>query len=222
MDRDRKQIEMTADKITLYGDLDQVIAKLAIFLEEGVNVYVDFNGHKLYSLLDNADSCYKKVTGKTKEEFEEAERKWREEYRRKEAEESAKAEAAIPSYIEAGKGIVYPQKLDEWEKCVRGRVSDLYHGADLANAIEAMKELEKTGDFAKAKKVIDNANHSGASYGMVMRIIVNFSKKGPDFYEFMEPEYSKEPKTKAFLDKLREENKKYEAENAPSGSGLGE
>ena len=219
---DRELIEKYADKVSIYGNLDEVIKKLQVFKSANVNVYVDFNGSKLYSLLDDEDSCYKKVTGKSKEEFEEAERQWREEYHRKEAEEKAKAQAAIPEYVEAGKALVYPQKLDEWKKCVEGRVSDLYHGRDLANAIEAMKVLEESGKFEDAKKVIDDADHSGASYGMVMRVIVNFSKKGPDFYEFMEPEYSKEPKTKAFLDQIREENKKYESENAPSGAGFGE
>lgn len=219
---DRELIEKLAQKVSIYGDLDEVIEKLKIFKNADVNVYVDFNGSKLYSLLDDADSCYKKVTGKTKAEFEEAERQWREEYERKEAAETEKAKAAIPSYIEAGKELIYPQKFESWKSCVKNRVSDLYHGADLVNALEAMKELENSGDFAKAKSIIDSAGHSGASYGMVMKIIVNFSKKGPDFYEFMEPEYSGDKKTQEFLNKLREENAKYEAESAPTGTGLGE
>ena len=215
-------IEKTAQKVNLYGNLDEVARRLQVFREAGVNVYVDFNGQKLYALLDDLDSCYVKVTGKTKKEFELAEKKWREDYEKRKAEAAAKAEAAVPSYIEAGKTLVYPQKQKEWEQCVKVRVSDLYHGAELKNAIDAMKVLQENGDFEKAKKVIDGAGHSGASYGMTMNIIISFSKVGPDFYEFMEPEDSKDPETQKFLEQVRKENQKFEEELANGQTGYGE
>lgn len=208
----KEVIEKTAHKVKIYGDLDEVAKKLQVFKSAELNVYVDFNGKKLYSLLDDLDSCYVKVTGSTKAEFDEAERLWRENYEKQEAEEKANAKKMLPTYIEQGKSLVYAQKLSDWKKCVRSRVSDLYHGKDLANAIEAMTEIDKSGDFLTAKSIIDKANHSGASYGMVMRVILNFSKKGPDFYEYMEPEYSKSPETKKVLDQIRKENEKYQLE----------
>ena len=67
-------IEKTAQKVNIYGDLDTVIRKLQVFKSAGVNVYVDFNGTKLYALLDDVDSSYTKVTGMPKKEFEEAEK----------------------------------------------------------------------------------------------------------------------------------------------------
>ena len=85
-----------------------------------------------------------------------------------------------------------------------------------------MKILNSSGNFEEAKSLIDGFDHSGASYGMTMSIIIEFSKKGPDFYEFMEPEDSNDPKTKEYLDKIRNENQKYEEELANGSSGFGE
>ena len=210
-----QEIMKNASKVKIYGDLDNVIVALLEYKSKNENVYVEFNGHKLYSLLDDIDSCYVKVTGKSRQEFKNEEEAWREEYRKREAEEKTKARNNIKGWVEQGKDFVYPQKMKDWEKCVKARVEDLYHGLDLVNAIQAMEALKQNdGDFATAKAIIDDANHSGASYGMVMNIIVNFSKYGPDFYEFMEPEYSTMPQNKAYLDKVRKENEAYEKENA--------
>ena len=55
-----------------FNNLDDVIRIFEKCKNENKNVYVKFSGQKLYSLIDNRDSCYKKVTGKTYEEFQES------------------------------------------------------------------------------------------------------------------------------------------------------
>ena len=74
-----------------------------------------------------------------------------------------------------------------------------------------MKLIEKD-DFEGAKKVIEEAGHSGASYGITVSIIISFSKKGPAFYRFMEPELSEDPETKAYLEEVEKESLAFEEE----------
>lgn len=51
------------------SDLDAIIAFFAGAKERNLNLYYTFRGVNLYSLLDDEESCYKKVIGMTKEEF---------------------------------------------------------------------------------------------------------------------------------------------------------
>ena len=53
------------------GDsIERAIQDLARFKERGELVYGEFNGQKVYSDIDDLDSAFKKVTGKTKAEFD--------------------------------------------------------------------------------------------------------------------------------------------------------
>ena len=55
-----------------FQDLEEVIAALKEAKENGNNFYIEFQGQKLYSLFDDENSCYQKITGQTKEDYEEA------------------------------------------------------------------------------------------------------------------------------------------------------
>ena len=61
------------------GDLDDAVEFLNDARAEGRNIYIEFNGQKLYSLLDDEDSCYMKVVCTTKKEFEQEQQRWLEE-----------------------------------------------------------------------------------------------------------------------------------------------
>ena len=75
------------------GDsIDSAIKRLQPFKESGKLVYGEFNGKKLYSDIDDINSAYKKITGKTKAECEETERISNEEYK----EQDRKHKEAIP------------------------------------------------------------------------------------------------------------------------------
>lgn len=70
-------IKKTAVKVNVLGGtkLDEVIKFLDEANKNGKNIYVVFNEQNLYSMLDDEDSCYKKVVGMTKAELE---REWQE------------------------------------------------------------------------------------------------------------------------------------------------
>lgn len=78
MEKTKEQIMAEAVEYTKWvHDLDGAVRVLADAKNIGWNIYIDFNGHKLYSLLDNEDSCYHKVLGMSKAESEERSRKCR-------------------------------------------------------------------------------------------------------------------------------------------------
>ena len=70
-----------------------------------------------------------------------------------------------------------------------------------------MKELEISGDFDAAKEIIEASGHTGSSNYAVVLAILNFSKKGPEFFRKVEGKLSE--KDEEFVSKLEEENKIY-------------
>ena len=183
---EKQEIMAKAELYSGYmGHLDNAVKLLNDARAEGRNIYIEFNGQKLYSLLDDEDSCYMKVVGTTKKEYEQEQQRLSEEWEKKEKEENAKAQSKIPYWIEEGNKLIYPQMQQEWARCVAIRAGDIYHGAELDNALEIMKALDNiSGEegLIEAKKILDDAGHSGSSYGTTTRIIFTFSKRGPEFY----------------------------------------
>lgn len=78
-----------------------------------------------------------------------------------------------------GEALIYPERKENWHKCVEGRAIDLYHGCDLVNALKVMEALEEGKTIEEATKIANDAGHSGASWGMLMKIVSTFSKQGP-------------------------------------------
>lgn len=191
-------------------NLDGAIAVLSKAKKENKNIYIDFNGIKLYALLDDEDSAYKKVVGMSKSEWEEAKKKWHSEFLESVKIEKQEAEAKIPDWIERGKSLIYPQREEEWVQRVYARARESYHGADLENALQVMEFLSKNGSFSKAKNIINSAGHSGASYSVVLRIIVDFAKNGPEFVKFIEPDIFNNPEIKEYILNKIAENSEFE------------
>lgn len=197
-------------ELALGSNLDEAIELLLKAKAEGKSVYCDFNGHILYSDDITVDSAYMEVCGKTKAEYDEDRRIWYEKYEKEQAREKEEARKNIPMWIEEGRQYIYPQKMDDWKDCVIARVNDLYHGRDVRCALDVMQILDCDYSFEVAKNMIDDQGHSGSSYYMVMNMLATFAKRGPDFYEYMEDNISKE--SKEYLDNQRKLNKQYEEE----------
>ena len=83
---DMKKRATPAEK-TYLGDIKTAVAYLQECNRNGQNVYVDFNGHKLYSCDVTLESAYMEVVGMTKEEDEAI----REEYIQAKTEEEKEA-----------------------------------------------------------------------------------------------------------------------------------
>ena len=163
--------------------LDEMIDLMMELKERGEIVGCYFRGHRFNSGTITPDSAYKTVTGKTKEEFLQSKKQYWDEEKAKMELDQILAKIRIPYWIEEGKKFIYPQKMEKWEKCVHTRANDLYYGMDLDYALELMYALESGKSFSEVKQIVEDQNHSGSSYGIVMSMIVTFSKRGPEFYE---------------------------------------
>ena len=192
-------------------NLEDVGELLKKYREQGENVYVEFNGHKLYALLNDEDSCYRKVLGMSKKDFKKEQARLHKEMEEKRIAEEKKAEEKIPEWIERGKKFIYPQQEEMWKYCVDVRAHDLYHGNDLENALDIMECLDNGGTIEEANKILDDENHSGTSYGITLSIVLSFSKRGPEFYRAVRGENISERQMKE-LEKIEKENADYERE----------
>lgn len=143
-----------------------------------------FNGQILYSDVDDVDSAYKKIVGKTKAECDEDKRKRHEEYEA----ENKRHEEAIPrlteEWIEKGKNILDEKHLELWNKIVPIRLGDLYKGMELGACLDIVKELNAGCELDVAKKIIEEQGHSGMSFGLVCSMIKTFCDRGEEFVKY--------------------------------------
>ena len=183
-DKQKKYIMDTARHIEFLGvKLEEAVEILEDAKIREKNVYILFNGKKLYSLLGDEDSWWQEVTGETKKEFlrlQEIElKKYREMYRK----EKEEAELKIPRWIDRGEKYIFPQRKNLWAECVDIRAHDLFNGAELDNVLDIMECLDNAGTIEEANKILENAKHTAFLYGVTLSIVFTFSKRGPEFYK---------------------------------------
>lgn len=144
-----------------------------------------FNGKMLYSDIDNVETAYKKITGKTKVEFDAEILDANERHK----EEERKHEEAIPEltikWIEKGKEILAEKYQLTWGKCVPVRLSDLYRGMELGACLEIVKQLNNGCELEKAKEIIEGQGHSGMSFGLVCSMVKSFCDRGAEFVSYV-------------------------------------
>lgn len=143
-----------------------------------------FNGQILYSDIDDIDSSYKKVTGKTKTEFDEAERLRQIEYERQEKEHEESIPKLTIEWIEKGEKILDKKHHELWAKIVPIRLSDLYKGMELGNCLEIVEQLNKGSELEDVKPLIENQGHSGMSFGLVCSMVKSFADRGYEFVKY--------------------------------------
>lgn len=143
-----------------------------------------FNGQMLYSDIDDVDSAYKKITGRTKTEFDAERKAENDRYK----EEERKHKEAIPEltkeWIEKGKAILAEKYHETWIKCVPIRLGDLYRGMELGNCLTIVKELNAGCELETAKTIIEEQGHSGMSFGLVCSMVKSFCDRGSEFASY--------------------------------------
>lgn len=179
-------METNYKKIEFYfGNIEDAVKELHTYKQKGEKVFITFNGEKLYSDIDTVDTAYQKITGKTKAECEEAERKRNEEYK----EQQRKHKEAIPEltkeWIEKGNTILDEQYRETWAKCVPIRLGDLYQGMELQMCLDIVLELNNNCTLEEAKTIIESQGHSGMSFGLVCSMVKSFCDRGAEFVSFV-------------------------------------
>ena len=157
---------------------------LSRFKERGELVYGEFNGQKLYSDIDDLDTAFKKVTGRTKAEFDQEREKEHLEYEERKIKHKDSIPELTKEWIEKGKVILAEKYHETWVKCVPIRLSDLYEGMELGATLEIVKELNSGCDIAVAKAIIEEQGHSGMSFGLVCSMVKSFCDRGAEFASY--------------------------------------
>lgn len=180
MEKNYRKIEFSG------GDrIEDSIQLLSRFKKAGELVYGEFNGHKLYSDIDDLDSAYKKITGRTKAEYDSERKKEHLEYE----EEQRKHKEAIPEltkeWIEKGNAILDEKYHRRWAEIVPIRLNDLYQGMELKCCLDIVIELNNGCTLNEAKAIIESQGHSGMSFGLVCSMVKYFCDRGALFESYV-------------------------------------
>lgn len=143
-----------------------------------------FNGNELYS-SDTLDEAYKKVTGKTKAEFDKAQQEWLDDYNRREEEFKATIPSKSEEYKNRARGLILSDKYELWDKIVPIRLGDLYNGMELEQTLQACEimrdeKLSYEKRLRKAYKVFMDCGHSGMSAALTASMYKEFVPNGID------------------------------------------
>lgn len=211
-----KEIEEIKSKAIKYDkhirNINILLGAISYHKELGENYSFDYNNETFYSLLDDADSVYIRLTGVTRDEYEE----WaHQEKLKKEELKKEETRKKIPEYIKQGGKYIYPQRYKKWEEYIEIRVEDSYYGKDIEEALQCMELLETGESFQDVYDVIKSFNQDGQRYSIVMSMLTIFSKSGTEFYRFVDREPSNA--TIKFLEKIEKENEQFIKELVDSG-----
>lgn len=164
-----------------FGDIDSAVKELKSHNEP---VCGSFNGQMLYSDIDDLDSAYQKITGKTKSEFDADRKRENDEY----LEQKRKHKEAIPEltkeWIEKGNTILDEKYRELWAKCVPIRLGDLYQGMELQMCLDIVLELNNNCTLDEAKVILESQEHSGMSFGLICSMLKSFCNRGAEFVEY--------------------------------------
>jgi hypothetical protein len=171
-------------ELTLGADIASAIKQLNPYKESGELAYIEFNGHKIYSDVDDIDSAYVKITGRTKAQFDHERKIEHEEYLAHKKAHQDDIPRLTEEWIEKGKKVLDEEYHEKWYKCVPVRLTDLYEGMELGCTLDIVSQLNTGCTLEVAKNIIDDQGHSGMSYNLVRAMVSTFCKRGGEFAEF--------------------------------------
>ena len=148
-------------------------------------VCIEFNTKILYSDIDDLDSAFKKITGKTKSEFDEAERKRQAEYELEKREHKESIPKLTVEWIEKGNKVLDKKHHSLWAKIVPIRLNDLYRGFELGACLDIVEQLNNNCELSainnqfaypasKYRRKLES-NNTNTSYGSHHWPVLRFS-----------------------------------------------
>jgi len=170
-------------RVTIGGDLENVVNKLIKIRNDGFNVYTEFKGHILYSSNVTLDSAYLEVTGMTYREYMEKRRRMLEEWEKEEKQEKEKIKKNRIDWIYRGYKLI-PEKLwDDWEHYIDARIEELYRGEEIEHALQIMEAHASGMSTEEIYEFIISQNYSGNVLITLKTIIAYFYPKGLELIE---------------------------------------
>lgn len=145
-----------------------------------------FNGEMLYSDVDDLDSAYKKITGKTKLEYKKDQQKRQDDYEQKKREHEEAIPDLTEEWIKKGNEVLDKRYHDLWAKVVPVRLKELYRGYELEACLDIVDLLNNGHGLDDAKDMIEQQGHSGMSFSLVCSIVNAFCIRGSEFVNYVE------------------------------------
>ena len=189
-------------------NFNKVVKGLLEAEKNGEEVYYVWNGVTLHSKGITEEKIIQQVFRMSKEEYDEMERKANEAREKQRQAAEARILANYDTWIERGNEIIYPERQEDWKKCVDTRSRDIYNGEDLDAALVIMEALDKGATNEEVEELFKKQGHSGVSSAMVRNIVLHFSKQGPRFYRETAPYVNSE--VDEIIKGIEEENRLFE------------
>ena len=165
-----------------FGNIDSAIQELKSHKDL---VCGSFNGTMLYSDIDDLDSAYKKITGRTKFEFDSDRKAENDRYKAGQQKHKESIPELTKDWIEKGNVILDEKYRENWDKCVPIRLDDLYQGMELKCCLDIVIELNNGCTMDEAKAIIESQGHSGMSFGLVCAMVSSFCDRGKEFTSYV-------------------------------------
>lgn len=165
-----------------FGNIDSAVKELKSHKEL---VCGSFNSEMLYSDIDDLDSAYKKITGKTKAEFDAERKAENDRYKEEERKHKESIPELTKKWIAKGNIILDDRYRELWAECVPIRLDDLYQGMELGNCLDIVEQLNKGKELEEVKPLIQNQGHSGMSFGLVCAMVKSFCDRGDEFVNYL-------------------------------------
>ena len=162
-------------------------------IEEAINelksqtnlVCASFNGHILYSDADDIDSAYRKITGKSKTEYNEIAQENLDRYEAEKKNHEESIPKLTEEWIKKGNEVLDKKYHKLWAKIVPIRLKDLYRGMELGACLDIVKQLNIGCNLDVAKNIIEKQGHSGMSFYLVCSMVKSFCDRGTDFVNYI-------------------------------------
>ena len=114
--------------------------------------------------------------------------------------------------IERGKNLIYPQRTEQWEACVKTRMCSIYNGSEVLSAISAMELIDKKASFETITDTLLQYPHTPFSLTVALNIITAFSKNGPEYAEKLASVLPDFHLNEKFLNEIKSQNAQFEQE----------
>ncbi len=132
----------------------------------------------------------------------------------------------IEGYIEEGKKVILPEKIDKWTHYVKYTHGNLQSLHEIAFALSIIKSLDYGEPMETAINILNNIT-CPVETNVIRSIVANYSIRGPEFFEKTAVEPIPEGNIE-YLEKLKRENTKlmfihimrndgYDVEQLPNG-----
>ena len=147
---------------------------------KGENIFVVYNGKKLYSMTQEMDDWYMLMVGEKKADYDRALQEDREKAEKEEKESIAK----IPARVERGLDLIDINQ-EEWETYVDKKSKGLYLGTQIDIALDVLEAMKEEG-VEKAYQIMKkNDAIGGSGYHAVMGVLSKFSSHAKEINDYI-------------------------------------